>query len=224
MEDKSLSNKESLELITKMIQKAKGGFHNNGTSLILWGTVIALAGIINFAEVTWNFYIGFDIWIIVLAAIIPQVFISIKERKTRQAVSHESSFMNAIWLVYGISIFALLFYFNIVPRVSDHFFAQQGNELLLKDIKTGTLKHFIPDVLSSFSLLLLLYAIPTLITGLARNFKPMIIGGILCYLFFILSCFTETKWDMLLNSAAAVFNWLIPGFILRRRFLKGENC
>ncbi len=224
MEEKKLSEQESLELIAKMIQKAKGGFHENGTSAILWGSVVTLAGIINFAEEYWNFYIGFDIWLIVLAAIIPQIFISVRERKNRKAIPHEAAFMNAVWLVYGISIFALIFYFNIVPRVSDQILKDSGSELLVRNASTGSLKHFTPDVLSHFSLLLLLYAIPTLTTGMARRFRPMMIGGVLCYLFFVVSCFTATMWDMLLNSLAAIFNWLIPGFILRLRYLKGKNC
>jgi len=224
MEEKNLSEKESLELITKMIQKAKGSFHESGTSAILWGSVVALAGLINFAEEYWKFSIGFDIWWIVLAALIPQIFITIRERRNRKVVAHEASFMNAIWLVYGISIFALLFYFNVVPGVTDRLLSEQGNELVLRNVNNGRAEHFRPFVLSHFSLLLILYAIPTLATGIALKFKPMLIGGILCYLLFIASCFTASVWDMLFNGLAGILNWLIPGLILRDRYIKGRNC
>jgi hypothetical protein len=223
-EQPQLSEKESLDLIAKMIQKARGSFHENGTSAILWGSVVAIAGLVNFAEEYWHFYIGFDIWLIVLAALIPQIFISVKERRSRQAVPHDASFMNAIWLVYGISIFALLFYLNVIPRATDALLSKSGNELLIRNTDTGTVQHFTPYVFSHFSLLLILYAIPTLTTGIAMKFRPMLIGGILCYIFFIASCFTGTMWDMLLNAMAGIFNWLIPGLILRSRYLKGRNC
>ena len=223
-EQAQLTEKESLDLIAQMIRKAKSSFHESGTSAILWGSVVALAGLINFAEENWNFSIGFDIWLIVLAALIPQIFISVKERKNRKAIAHDSTFMNAIWLVYGISIFALLFYFNIVPWVTDREIKEAGNELLIRNIQTGSLEHFTPNVFSHFSLLLILYAIPTLATGLGFKFRPMLIGGILCYVFFVTSCFTSTKWDMGLNGLAGIFNWLVPGLILRGRYLKGKSC
>ena len=223
-EQPQLSERESLDLIAKMIQKARGSFHENGTSAILWGSVVAIAGLINFAEEYWDFYIGFDIWLIVLAALIPQIFISVKERRIRQAVPHDASFMNAIWLVYGISIFALLFYFNVVPGAADRSFKEAGNELLIKNTATGVVQHFTPYVFSHFSLLLILYAIPTLAIGIALKFRPMLIGGVLCYVFFVASCFTATVWDILLNALAGVFNWLIPGLILRSRYYKGRNC
>src|SRR5450759_2704235 len=104
----NFSKEESLKLITEMIQKAKHSFHENGTSAILWGSVIGIAGLVNFAELYWNYNIGFDIWLIVLAAIIPQVFISVRKSKQKQVVTHIEGVMDTIWIVYGISIFALM--------------------------------------------------------------------------------------------------------------------
>ncbi|MBA4196005.1 MAG: hypothetical protein C0459_00495 [Chitinophaga sp.] len=224
-EEKELSEQESLKLITEMIQKAKGGFHENGTSAILWGSVVSIAGFISFTENYFRYYIGFDIWLIVLAAIIPQIFISIKENRNKKVVSHDEKFMDATWLVYGISIFALMFYINVVPSVSEHFIADYDkSQLLIKNLQTGAIQNWKPFIFGQSSLYLLLFSIPTLITGIARRFKPMLFGGLLCLALFITSCYTTTMWDMLLMALAGIFNWLIPGIILRSRFLKGKNC
>lgn len=223
MEEEKFSEQESLRLITEMIQKAKHSFHENGTSAILWGSVVGLAGIINFAELYWHFYIGFDIWLIVMAAIIPQVFISIRESKNRKVITHTEAAMNTIWIVYGISIFALVFYFNVVPRVTENFFTSEGISLIQKNAD-GTTKPFHLYPLSHGSLLLMLYAIPTLVTGITHKFKPMIWAAILCYIFFIISCFTATAYDMLLNGLAGIFNWLIPGLILRKKFYRQKKA
>jgi hypothetical protein len=217
MEEENFSEQESLRLITEMIQKTKHSFHENGTSAILWGSVVGLAGIINFAELYWHFYIGFDVWWLVMAAIIPQIFISIREHKNKKVVTHIEAAMNTIWVVFGISIFALVFYFNVVPGVTDKFFAAENISIIQKNFDGTTQPfHFFP--LSYGSLLLLVYAIPTLATGMAHKFKPMFWAAILCYVFFIISCFTATAYDMLLNGLAGIFNWLIPGLILRRKF------
>lgn len=222
-EEKPLSQQESLQLITEMIGKAKNHFHESGTSAILWGSVIGLAGLVNFAEGYWNFDIGFDIWLIVLAAIIPQVFIAVRESRRKKIVTHTEAAVDAAWMAYGISIFALIFYFNIVPGVTDKLLAEEGVSLLKKaaDGSTTQLHYFIP---SAGSLLLLLYAIPTLATGIAHRFRPMFWAAILCYVFFVISCFTTNTYDMLLNGLAGIFNWLIPGLILRRRYYRHQKA
>ncbi len=224
MEDqKPLTEQESLELITKMIHKAKNGFHESGTSAILWGTVVGIAGLVSFSEIQWNFSIGFDIWLITLIAIIPQIVISIRQARQRKVVKYEESSVNAIWLVFGISIFALSFYNNVIPGISDKSFASDGFELLIKNTKTGESKHFVPYILSASSLFLLLYGMPTLATGIATKFRPMIIGGLLCYIYFLISCYTPSKYDLLLNGIAGITNWLIPGLILRKCYLKDRK-
>lgn len=222
MQEKQLTEKESLELITEMIGKAKHSYHENGTSAILWGSVVAVCGFVMFAELYFHFYIGFDIWLLTIVAFIPQIFISINERKNRKVVSHTEAAMNSIWIVYAISMFALVFYFNVVPGVSDRLLTSEGTKIVVT-AAGGATRSFHYNIPSAGSLLILMYAIPTFATALAYKFKPMIYGAVLCYLFFIISCFTNSAYDMLLNGFAGIFNWLIPGLILRSRFKKGKN-
>jgi uncharacterized membrane protein (GlpM family) len=68
-----------------------------------------------------------------------------------------------------------------------------------------------------------MYAMPTLVTGLAKQFKPMIYGAIITYGLFIASCYTESKFDMLFGTIAAIACWFIPGIILRRSYLKQKD-
>lgn len=222
MEEKQLSEKESLQLITEMISKAKHSYHENGTSAILWGSVVAICGFVMFAEIYFDFYIGFDIWLLTLFAFIPQVFISINQRRNRKVISHTEAAMNSIWVVYAISMFALVFYFNVVPGVSDRLLANEGTKIIVT-ASNGESHNFHAIIPSAGSLLLLMYAIPTFATALAYKFRPMIYGSLLCYCFFIASCFTPSAYDMLLNGFAGIFNWLIPGLILRRRFKKEKE-
>lgn len=221
MEEKKITEEESLKIITEMIAKAKYHFHESGTSAILWGSTITICGLVSFAELFWKFYIGFDIWLLPLIAIIPQVYISVKEGRNRKMITHRESALNAIWTVYAISIFALIFYINVVPGVTDKILARDG--IRLTNNISGAPQPYHYSVPSSTSLFLLIYAIPTLATGLAHRFRPMIFGAILCYLFFILSCFVSTTYDLLLSGLAGAFNWLIPGFILRRKYLAQKS-
>jgi hypothetical protein len=75
-----------------------------------------------------------------------------------------------------------------------------------------------------YSVYLIIYAFPTLATGLINKFKPMIIGALVCYGFFIISLYTPYKYDMLLLGLAGVANWLVPGLILRKRYMNKKAC
>jgi hypothetical protein len=223
MEEKRMTEKESLQIITEMIGKAKYSFHNSGTSAILWGSVIAVCGLVSFAELYWKFYIGFEIWLLTLVALVPQVIISIRENRKRKVVSHEEYAINAVWIVYGISIFALSFYANVVPGVTLRMMAEKG--ISITGLSGHSLEASYDIFLPSYgSLLLMLYAIPTLVTGIVRKFPIMTWAAILCYVFFMISCFVPTSFDMLLNGLAGIFNWLLPGLILRRRFYRQKNA
>jgi hypothetical protein len=221
--EKQLTPQESLQLIATTIQKAKGGYHESGASAILWGSIIAFCGIYSFLEFEFKFHIDVDVWLLTLLGFIPQIYISIQERKNKLVTTDFEAAINAIWMVYGFSVFCLFFYIHLVPISTERILRNENVELLSKNLATQKIEKWQPFVFSQTSLLLLLYGIPTLATGIARKFKPMIFGGILCYVFFIISIFTISKWDILLNGFAGIFCWLIPGIILRNKYLQSKT-
>jgi hypothetical protein len=223
--EKTMTEKESLELITTMIQKAKGShFHENGTSAILWGSVVGFCGIFSFLQYYFNFNVGINVWTLAFVAIIPQVYLTIQEKKKQVVKTEGGMALDAVWTVYGISLFALVIYMNVVPSTSIKLLAEDGIELLKKNTATGEISAFKIFIPSVSSLLMIIYAFPTLVTGLSRKFKPMIYGAIACYLFFIVSLFTSSTIDVLLNGLAGIGNWLIPGLILRDRYNKARQA
>jgi len=217
--EERLSEQESLALITTMIQRVKSSYHDSGTSILLWGAVVTIASFVSYLQRAFDFSIGFDIWLLLLAAIIPQIFISIKERKQRQFKSHTDIVLDAVWLTYGLTILGLTFYQNIIPAMTSELIKGEG-WLMMKHYTTGNkpdelLEPFTPSI---FSIYLLVFALPTLINGIVKKFTPMIIGAIVAYVLFIASCFTPFKYDMLFGAIVAMSCWFIPGIILRKRF------
>lgn len=220
-DEKQLSEKESLQLITEMISKAKSSYHERGTGPILWGTVVFVASFTNYLQREFDFSLGFDVWLLVLGALIPQIFISIKEKKDKVVRSFEDEAVDAVWLTYALTLFGLTLYQNIVPRITNDLILAEGWQLM-KHYTDGSRPDELqqPFTLSIFSIYILIYAFPTLVTGIAKKYKPMTLGALLTYGLFLLSCFTETKIDFLLGAIAAVVCWLIPGLILRNRYLQ----
>ena len=83
--------------------------------------------------------------LLIFVAIIPQVYIIVKERKNKLVKSYQAAATDNVWLVYAISITAVAFYQNIVPSVSDKLMLGEGMQLLQKNIATGEVKdyHFV---------------------------------------------------------------------------------
>jgi hypothetical protein len=194
MENENFSPQESLKLIDTMINKARRSYISKGIASIVWGVLIIVCSLLTWAWIKYRFSIGFDPWLLVFLAVIPQIFYSIKEKKDKHFVGHDSVTMGYVWSTFGICIFILTFYNAQFP----------GKE--------------------SSCLFMMLYGIPTFITGGIFKFKPMIWGGLICWALSITSIFTSDDMDMIFMAACGLFAWLIPGIILWKNYKKHLAC
>lgn len=190
MGNDNLTGTESLKLITEMIGKAKSSYHSNGTSAIMWGIVIFFCSIFDFLQMQFHFNVGFDIWWLMFVALIPQFYKPIKYSQRKNFVTYEEKTMSFVWWAFGASVLMLMFFSA----------------------------NFLPA--HSESLFLMLFGMPTFITGGMFRFKPMIIGGIICWVLFFISLYTDLKVNLLLMALAALSAWLIPGIILRKKCIR----
>lgn len=189
-----LSEKESLQLINEMIGKAKKSYVTKGIASIVWGILIIICSMITWARVAYGFDPGFDEWLLVFFAVIPQIYFGIREKKRKNFVAHDEATMGYVWSTFGICIFLLSFYNG-----------KFGGE-------------------SSTTLFMMLYGMPVFITGGIFKFKPMIFGGIVCWLLAIVSLYTSFKTDMLFMAACGLFAWLVPGIILWNKYKMQLAC
>jgi hypothetical protein len=190
MEDKEFSYEESIRLIDSMIKKAKRSYVTKGLASIVWGMLIIVCSLVTWAQIQLSFDIGFDIWLLLFFAIIPQIYFSVKEKRQRKFESLEGESISYVWTAFGVAIFIVSFYNS----------RYGSNE--------------------SSTLFMVLYGIPTFITGGMMKFKPMIFGGLVCWLFSIISVYTPVNVDLLLMAGCGLFAWLIPGIVLWRRYQK----
>jgi len=208
--EKNLSEKESLDLITKMINKAKNSYHSTGIGAMMWGCVIAICSLVKLSEIHFNYQLPFDIYLLALVAIVPQVFITIKEKKESKLKSYDDNYMDYIWLSFGICIFLLIFIINNVfaelsPVMNEYRALVKG--------KQGF--YFSEYVMSLF---LMLYGLPTFITGAACRFRPMFWGGLICWACSFITIYTTIKIDLVLTAVSAITAWLIPGILMEKEY------
>lgn len=212
--EKKLSEKESLDLIASMISSAKESFYDTGISAIMWGALIAFCSLEKLAELQFGYQLPFDIFLVTLVAIVPQLIISKKENKERRAKSYDDIYMKYIWWAFGICIFLMIFIVNVIFNAWEPL-ADDFHKLTGKDPQR--FNEFAP------SLFLLLYGMPTFITGAACRFRPMLWGGLICWTACIISLFTNIKIDLLLTAFSAAFAWLVPGLIMKKEYEKAKR-
>ena len=194
MQEENFSQQDSLRLINEMIGKAKKSYVTKGTASIVWGSLIVLCSMITWAEIKFKLHMPFDIWLLLLLALIPQIYFSVKERRSKSFKSHDESTIYFIWITFAVCIFILSFY----------------------NSKFGSS--------NSTTLVMMLYGIPTFLTGGVCRFRPMILGGLCCWALSIASIYTAPENDMLLMAASGLAAWLIPGVILFNRYQKQRRA
>ena len=60
---------------------------------------------------------------------------------------------------------------------------------------------------------------PVFLTGVIVRFKPLIIGGIACWILCIISTFIKNyDYQFLLIPVAMLVAWIIPGYELRSKY------
>jgi uncharacterized membrane protein len=194
-QENEMTGQESLELIARMIHKAKRDYLDSGLSALLWGSVISFCSLAAFLNALFWKLPHFElIWFLTFIAVIPQVVIAIREGKLRKYKSFEEDHMGGIWISFAIAVFLLGFIFGRYPS---------------NDVQPA--------------IYLMLYGVPTFATGYVRQFRPMVIGGIACWILAVVSLYCGYPYTLLCMTAAALIAWFIPGLILRKRYLKAKE-
>ena len=179
---------ESMQLINEMIGKAKRSYISNGIASMVWGALIVLCSLLTWMRITFHFYPGFDVWLLLIFALIPQIYFGRKERRAKDFVAHDDNTTIYMWIAFAVSIFITSFYNS-----------KYGND-------------------GSATSIMILYGMPTFILGGIYKFKQMVTGGIICWILSIISVYTSAASDMLLIAACGLFAWVIPGIILWPRY------
>ena len=205
-QENKLSEKDSLNLITDMINKAKQSFHDSGVGPIMWGSVIMVCSLVTYARLAFSFKLPFDIWYLAFIAIIPQIIITIKEKKGKKARTYNDIALDYVWMTFGISIFLLIHTNSGIINGLEKGFGDYSSTSGFRFYDYST------------SLFLIIYAFPTFITGGIMKCKPMLFGGIFCWTCSIITVYTPPLTDQLLMAASAFFAWLVPGIILNKQY------
>jgi hypothetical protein len=195
IKDEDFTHTDSLTIIQSMINKAKDQFSENGHLYLLWGWVILFCSIGHFVLLKFfQFREAPMIWMLTWLTVIYQTYYLWKQGKQRKVKTYTDEMIGWIWISFVIMMFLFGFLFTRA-------FGSQYYQFLNVAI-------------------LALYGMPTFLSGITLRFRPLIIGGISCWVLSLVAGFIPFEYHLLLLALAVVIAWIIPGYILRARYKK----
>jgi hypothetical protein len=188
-----LSHLEGLEIIQSMINRAKDKFSENGHLYLLWGWVVFFCSILQFLSVTFtHFDKGYLVWQVCWLVVIYQVAYMVKRKRHKRVRTYTGDIIGYVWLAFVVAIFLMGFLFGSI--LGDQYYRMVGPGFLV------------------------LYGIPTFLSGVILRFKPLIVGGISCWVLSVLSVLVTPQYQLLFLSAAMLVAWIVPGYLLRAKY------
>lgn len=185
---KKFSEQEALQLIEQTILNTRQRFKDDGFYLIMWGWIVIIGNLVSYIAITQEINYLFMYWAVVCP--IGGVISGIhgsKKSKSENAASYTSNVMKYIWI--GSGILAIILWLASVT-----FGWQYIN-----------------------SAMFVAFAVPVFITGGIMKFTPAIFGGLVLFIFGIISFFiADFSWAYLVASLGWLLGYLVPGYLLKK--------
>jgi hypothetical protein len=190
MPNESFTPQESLKLITNMIQKTKENISESSHYFLLWGWAGFAAFIVQFIlKNQLQYEHHYIVWLVSFPCLIIMMIWIKRDQKKEQVRTYVSESMGYLWAGVGMAMFVV----SIV-------FAKIGFQYC-------------------YPFFILLYAIGTYISGRILNFKPLVYGGLINFVLAAGCAWVEYDYQMLFGAAAILTSYIIPGHMLRSRFV-----
>lgn len=195
IQDKQLNEKESLELITKMIHNTKKRIEEgSGTMFLIWGytTVIVTMlvwGIVLYTQDPRYQYIWFSLPI---SGCIMTIIYKKQEDSKPRVTTYIDRIISYVWIVVGAAGF-LLSMVSIIAYTFPILFV-----------------------------IVLIMGIGTTLTGLIVNFRPLAISGIIGMSAAVVLSFLKWRYQLPVFSLIFIFMMIIPGHYLNYKAKKNN--
>lgn len=193
MQEKQLSERESLELINRMIHEAKGYFYESGIAALVYGFTILVCCILTYLMEKKFITFPFHPFYILVPVFLVQAWIQYKQEKKKKAKTFTDEAIDYVWIGFFLSSIAA-FCAN---------FAGLGY--------------------ITITIILFLSAFAAFLTGMIAKFRYYIICSFICWIIAVISFFILKPEIYLLLAAAAILVWIIPGFMLNATFKKLQH-
>lgn len=109
-DQENLTAKQSLDIITQMIQQAQGNAQKNSSQFLLWGWTVLLANLGMFALIQLHYPMPYLIWTITIPVCGISIYMGYKERKEQHTSTHLDGIVSWLWSGFGLCVFTVVFF------------------------------------------------------------------------------------------------------------------
>jgi len=189
--ENDFSPQQSLQLIESMINRSKDKFAEDGLMYLFWGWLVFACSLLQFMLLhIMQYPRHYIVWLATIPAFIFQFFYVYRKRKQQTVVTYTGYIIGFVWITFAVVIILLGF--------------------LIGFLTTGEYYTHIIHIL------LAVYGMPVFLTGVIIRFRPLIYGGIACWILCIASTFIKVyDYQFLCIPVSMLVAWIIPGYMLR---------
>ena len=149
MTEERFSPEQSLELISSMINKAKGRFSENGHLYLLWGWAVFICSIVQFILISFtDTEQHYMVWISMWLVLIYQMIYLSRQKKKEKVRTYTDDIMAVVWITFVVLMLLFGFLFGSILGPEYYRFINPG--------------------------FLALYGMPTVLSGSILRFRPLI--------------------------------------------------
>ncbi len=183
-----LTEKKSLEVITKMIENSKAKIREKGFFFLLWGWLVLAANVMNYLLLQAGYSKPWLPWPVLMGGGLVATFIAgFRLGKKIKVWTFFDTAMIFLWNGFLVVLLIILF--------------MAGK---------GIISWTVSDIL-----IVSLYGLGTFVSGGLLRFSPLIIGGVFCWIMAFIMMFVPEIYSFLLMGLSVLVAYLIPGYILK---------
>lgn len=190
MKEQEINISESLNIIQSMVNKTQRQFSDDSFYYIMWGWLVFAASVTHFILLQIEVQQAPMVWLLMPVGGIISMIYGAKQNKKEKIKTYVGTYMSYLWGAMGMAMLVVL-----------------GMAF-----KIGI------DV--TYPILILIYGIGTFVSGGLLSFRPLIIGGVICFVLSVVSFFAAFQYQLLFIATAMLVSYIIPGHLLKAKFNK----
>jgi hypothetical protein len=187
--EKQFDEKQSLAVISEMIQNARERVVDNGYWYLLWGYLVFAAAITNYILmeiVHWEYaWLPWPVFMI-LGGIL-SAFAGYRQASAARHKTFFDTVMISLWSAFLIVLFLILA------------FAALGKI----------------NALAAYPMIMIIYGFGTWVSGGVLKYTPLVIGGIICWILAGIAFYFSFDIQILLLALSILIAYIIPGHMLK---------
>jgi hypothetical protein len=189
-----ISPEESLRIITSMIEATKHNIGDSSHFFLLWGYAVAAGCTLQYIlKAVVGYQHHYYAWFVTLIAMVIHFVFLYHRGKTIRAQTFVEEANANLWMAMGMSFFVLAFVF---ARIGWQY---------------------------CFPIYILLYGVGTYVSGSLIQFKPLVIGGVICWFLAAITPYLYYDLQILMAAIAIIVSYIIPGHLLRLHYLNNKS-